>query len=185
MNKKKEIWLQTGYQEFARYGPDALKVDKIASLVGKSRSSFYHQFGDMINYEDALFQYHWEYSLLIVQKLEDAETFYPDFAELLQEEKTWAFAHMNTFHFRDRSEKFAEMFENVTQMIEPKIGHLWASTVGLDDLPVEKTKYLFRVIREAVFTRLSYESYSPEILMEEVRKLNNSLQFLLSGSQSE
>jgi len=72
----------------------------------------------------------------------------------------------------------------VTAMIEPKIGHLWTKAVGLDDLPSNKTNQLFRVIREAMFTRMDYDSYEPGEFLKNIKELNASLSFLFINSDA-
>ncbi|MCP4122975.1 MAG: TetR/AcrR family transcriptional regulator, partial [Bacteroidetes bacterium] len=80
VSNKRNIWIKAGYKEFARFGPDSLAVDRLAALVGKSRSSFYHLFGDRERYLEMLGDYHMAESRQVVMELDNATSFYPDFA---------------------------------------------------------------------------------------------------------
>jgi len=184
MSKKRDIWIKTGYGEFARFGPGAFTVDHLSIAVGKSRSSFYHLFGDMETYKDYVWAHHWDESKQIAMELDKATSFYPDFAQLLGDHKDWTFAHITMFHSRGLDGKYKQYFEKVTAMIEPKIGHLWTKAVGLDDLPSNKTNQLFRVIREAMFTRMDYDSYEPGEFLKNIKELNASLSFLFINSDA-
>ncbi|MFZ4399682.1 MAG: TetR/AcrR family transcriptional regulator, partial [Bacteroidales bacterium] len=42
-----EIWIIKGYETFAFFGENGLKVEQLAKSVGISKSSFYHHFADL------------------------------------------------------------------------------------------------------------------------------------------
>ena len=179
MKNSKTIWLKEAYAQFARYGRDSLKVDSLASLVGKSRSSFYHLFGDMEEFMHDLLDYHWERSKIFAEELKTIDTFYPGFAKLLEKNKDWAFFHINCSMQRDKDNYCARQFQKVTELIENNITLLWARTIGLDSLPVAKTRELYRVMREIIFARMDYDTYSAEFLDQEMKQLNDSIRFML------
>jgi AcrR family transcriptional regulator len=184
MAEKRKIWIEAGFHQFARFGPEGLKIDRLAAAVNKSRSSFYHLFGDMEGFLYALFDHYWNHTRYIAEQLESAEYFYPDFAQLLEQNKDWAFTHIQLYHHRERSEEYLYNFNRGTELIEKKIGKLWAKMAGLDQLPIEQTLYPFRVLREAMFSKLHYDTFSPELLHREMREFTSSLEFLLDGKPS-
>jgi len=47
MTDSKEIWVKTGYKIFALNGQGEIKIERLAKIVGKSKSSFYHHFADL------------------------------------------------------------------------------------------------------------------------------------------
>ena len=61
-------WLQQGYTTFAHHGPEALKVERLARAVGKSKSSFYHHFADPEGFQESLLRHHLEKARLIAKK---------------------------------------------------------------------------------------------------------------------
>jgi len=178
VSNKRDIWLKVGYEVLARFGPDSLAVDRLSAQVGKSRSSFYHLFGDRESYLEQLFDYHWEQSKQIAQELDYAKTFYTDLAQLLYDHKHWAFSHMQMYHNRDKDKSYQNWFTKVTDMIEPKIASLWIKTVRPKEMPPNKTTELYRIIRESMFSKMNYEGFTPEQFDKDIRKLNESLNFL-------
>ena len=184
MKSKQIIWIETGYEEVAKNGPDILTVDRLANLLSRSRSSFYHLFGNMSNYKQALLKYHWDLSLDIAKSVDAADSFYPDFAYILANNKNWTFCHIQMYHHREKDKAFEDIFNKVTSLIENKIGHLWAKMVDIDELPSDKTTLLYRVIRETIFAQLHYHNFSAELLDAKMKKLNRSLQSLMETANS-
>jgi AcrR family transcriptional regulator len=72
MNSNKEIWIKKGYEVFAVYGPKELKIERLAKDVGKSKSSFYHYFGDLELFIEALLELHLSQSQIIFEKEQQA-----------------------------------------------------------------------------------------------------------------
>ena len=60
MNKNKWIWIQEGYFVFGRKGPNGINIELLAKKLKKSKSSFYHYFGDLETFQEALLDYHLE-----------------------------------------------------------------------------------------------------------------------------
>ena len=52
----REKWLKKAYEHFAEYGPEALRVQKIASELDVPRTTFYHHFYDLEDLVSQLLQ---------------------------------------------------------------------------------------------------------------------------------
>ena len=65
MTGNKDIWIKAGYEVFAASGQDALRIEPLARMVGRSKSSFYHHFADMELFVEHLLAYHLERSAVI------------------------------------------------------------------------------------------------------------------------
>ena len=59
-NKLKQKWIEKGYEHFALFGPENLSINKISKEIGSSRASFYHYFGDIEVFIEALLDMHWQ-----------------------------------------------------------------------------------------------------------------------------
>ena len=46
MNEKRKEWIEKSYTLVAEKGYESLNINSISRLVGKSKSSFYHHFGN-------------------------------------------------------------------------------------------------------------------------------------------
>ncbi|MFT6731800.1 MAG: AcrR family transcriptional regulator, partial [Glaciecola sp.] len=47
MTERRKEWIERAYALVAEDGFECLSVNSISRLVGKSKSSFYHHFGDL------------------------------------------------------------------------------------------------------------------------------------------
>lgn len=55
----KDKWLQQGYTDFAKEGPQKGSISRIGQEIGASRSSFYHHFAEIDLFVDELLARHW------------------------------------------------------------------------------------------------------------------------------
>jgi AcrR family transcriptional regulator len=67
-NIVKQPWVETGYGKFSESGPYGMKVEILAKLVNKNKSSFYHHFADMEIFIECLLNYHLERTRLFVSR---------------------------------------------------------------------------------------------------------------------
>ena len=83
MTENKDIWIKAGYEVFATSGHEALKVEPLARMAGKSKSSFYHHFADMELFIEHLLAYHLGRSEIIAEKERSAKVIDPDMIHVL------------------------------------------------------------------------------------------------------
>ena len=57
-SQKKQAWIKEGYQVVAKTGFNNINIKSIALTLKKSKSSFYHYFGDKVIFEADLLHYH-------------------------------------------------------------------------------------------------------------------------------
>ena len=88
MTDKEEIWVIKGYEIFALFGENGLKVEQLAKNVGISKSSFYHHFADLNIFVEKLFLYHLKRSKIIAEKEKKAKSINPELINILIEHKT-------------------------------------------------------------------------------------------------
>jgi AcrR family transcriptional regulator len=87
MTDSKHIWIETGYEIFATRGQSEIKIERLAKIVGKSKSSFYHHFADLDLFIGLLLDYHIEKSYLIAQKERDAKNIDPELITIMLEHR--------------------------------------------------------------------------------------------------
>ncbi len=87
-NENKEIWIKAGYEIFSLVGQIGLKIEPLATKVGKSKSSFYHHFVDLDLFIDLLLQYHIKQSYLIAEKEKNTSKIDPDLINVLLDHRT-------------------------------------------------------------------------------------------------
>lgn len=178
-NKRQELWLEAGYTEFAKYGLESMNVDRLAGLVGKSRSSFYHLFGNLQQFRSDLSEYHRSQTQKFMEAQALARSFYPDLCQVLVRYKDYTFFQVQLYLNRERCEECRMLYDELTPRSEVITSKLWAEMVGLDSVAREKSLALFRIIREAIFSRLKYDSFSEEYMLKAVKTYNDSIKFLV------
>lgn len=180
MKPGKLIWITTGYREYARYGPDAINVDRLSLLVGKSRSSFYHNFGSREGFEEALYDYHLEVSRQVAADIDPLEHLIPDYTTLLATKyKDWVFFRRQMYLQSSGNKRCAQVFKSTGDLTGQKSAMLWCKEAGLCNAPREEMHEFYKMVREGFFTLIDYQSFTPQKFEEVVREINRSFQFLL------
>lgn len=88
MTESRYIWIKAGYECFAHSGQSGLKIEVLARIVGKNKSSFYHYFADLELYIDELLEYHIKQSRIIAEKERKAQNINPALIDIIVEHKT-------------------------------------------------------------------------------------------------
>ena len=109
----------------------------------------------------------------------DIEEFYPDYVQLLVDFKDKVFFQKQLFLNEKTHPEFPEIFTKARQYSEEKTARLWLKNADLMNLPVDKMKSFFLVVRETMFTRINYDTFTVENLYTEVIKVNSSFKFLI------
>ncbi|MCP4122972.1 MAG: hypothetical protein GY751_14570 [Bacteroidetes bacterium] len=180
MKKSKLEWIRSGYSLFAKEGKSALNVDKIAKLVGKSRSCFYHNFYDLKDFRDQLFCYHYEQAKKFQKNSILIDELIPEFIQLMFEYKDWVFFQKQIFLLRFEDAMYLETFDKIRSVTEGHTASLWIKTAGLEKLPVSQIRQFFFVIRETLYTRFDYNNWTEEVIIKEITEINNSFKFLIN-----
>ncbi|MCP4122971.1 MAG: TetR/AcrR family transcriptional regulator [Bacteroidetes bacterium] len=179
MGKGRDIWIQTGYTQFAIHGPESVNVEQLAGLVGKSRSSFYHNFGDAEGYEEALFEYHAGLTLKFAEAIEPIESMFPQYANIVEQFRDWVFFHRQVFLLRNNKKKYDDVFKATLAITSPKTSELWCKQARLCDVPTAKMQQFLYTVREAFLTRIEYTSFTAENFTKVIHELNDAFSFLI------
>lgn len=149
MEKKltnKEKWILTGYEFFGEIGPEALNVEKLSNIVGLSRSSFYHYFGDIEVFESHLLNYHisrYEYFRDLIKDYDKFEMLFED--EVMQHKTELAFQRQLLVNVS--VPKYNECSLKARTFTEEKTYQLWSEFSELKGDSDEQW-ILFRAIRD-------------------------------------
>ena len=117
--RKKQEWIEKGYVLVAENGFRELTVNNICRLLAKSKSSFYHYFGEIEGLKDELVAYHLERAHGFAKKIEDCKNVHPDLVEVLMDYKIDLFFYKQLRLYRNKSnyqkdnQKIFDLYENV------------------------------------------------------------------------
>lgn len=162
MMKARNRWIEVGYELFAREGPEGIKVQKLAKILNLNKSGFYHYFGDHEGYISILLEYHDKMGAQIYQEISLIHQFDPDYFKLMLNYKTSLLVQMQLRKHSDIS-LFKEAFLKFSRRNDKVQLQLWASYLNLSDNQ-EVANAMFIIARDALYTRLTKEDMSLELL---------------------
>jgi AcrR family transcriptional regulator len=128
----KQSWILCGYDLFSKEGPKGLKIEVIARLVKKNKSSFYHHFADLEIFTEILLKFHLERAAIIAEKERQCKTVVPDLLNLLIEVKQDLFFNRQLRIHRNIKE-FKDCFEQSSKKVGEAIVGIWADALGLSN----------------------------------------------------
>ena len=165
-------WLATGYTLFAAHGPDALRVEQIARIVGKSKSSFYHHFADMEVFTNLLLEMHMDRCREIAAREKECQNIDPELIDILVEVKEDILFNRH-LRINRQNAQFQHYLQLTTQQMAEAFLDLWARELGLEDKPA-LVRSLFEHSIENFYLQLTDQTLTHEWLrsyFEQVRKM--------------
>ena len=182
MDKLIEPWLTAGYEIFSQEGPNGLKVERLARIVGKSKSSFYHHFADLEIYTSFLLEYHMKQVDVLFEKEKACQRVVPDLLHILVEHKEDLLFNRQLRVHRSVP-AFQKCFEKANQLSVESIVGIWAEALGL-----EHESYLAQMVlmltMENFYLQITEETLTYEWLENYIFQLQNMVQAFKKGQVS-
>jgi AcrR family transcriptional regulator len=175
----KEIWLKAGHAGFTRFGHDAIKTDRLARDVGKSRSSFYHLFGDREDFWNDLVEYALGITRQFSEETKDMQNFFPEYAESCIKYKDMIFFNRYLFLHRETDALCRSAWKRISDFVDDKTEELWMKMIDLDDLPKPQRERFYETIRSAAYMRLEYDDFTYDRIYNNIMEVNRSFGFLM------
>lgn len=173
----KDIWIKKGYEIFARSGHSELKIEPLAKIVGKSKSSFYHHFADLESFSQCLLQHHIEQSKVIAKKEHQAKNIDPELIQILVEHKTDLLFNRQ-LRINQHIKPFAEKLAQSNKIVGDAFVYAWARDLGLQ-LSAKQLEGIFTLALENFYLQLNSETLNREWLLNYFENLKKiSLNFI-------
>ncbi|QCX00461.1 TetR/AcrR family transcriptional regulator [Aggregatimonas sangjinii] len=134
-----KAWVSHGYSIFAYEGPTGLKIERLAKLVGKNKSSFYHLFADLEVFTNVLLNHHLEQARILAQKESECPG-QKELVEIIVAHKLDLLFNRQLRIHRENKE-FETYFTKITQFSVPSILPVWQHIIGL-----QENSYLARLV---------------------------------------
>ncbi len=170
MTKDKQYWVRTGYDICSFEGIDRLKVEYVAKKVGVSKSSFYHHFGDIAGFLDALIEYHYERCVLLASKEKECTKIHPDLIVILLEHKVDLLFHRQLRVNRDNRE-IQEALSKSQQLLGNYAVMLWAKSLNVD-LSTFQLEALFEIATDDFYMQITKDNLNYEFLSSYFKNLS-------------
>jgi len=178
-NQKKQAWIKEGYQMVADRGFTTINIQSIAFTLKKSKSSFYHYFGDKAIFEAELLNYHLERVEEFSQEVTKCKSIRPDYLNLLLAYKTDFLFHKQLRLNRDKP-THKKCFEKAFGTYSMAALDLW---VEFFDLPKNRffVQTFLHFFSENFLLQISSENYTYTWINNYLEELYNMLEQLKSS----
>jgi AcrR family transcriptional regulator len=162
MKARKGIWIRNGYEIFAEFGIEGLKIERLAKKVGVQKSSFYHYFADIELFVECLLEYHLEQSHRIAIKEQGAKNIDPELIEILVEHKTDLLFNRQ-LRINRQNEKFGTTLKSSDKIIGDAFVLVWIKDLNLQ-LTKPKLIAIFELALENFYLQINKENLNPQWL---------------------
>ncbi|PJZ38901.1 hypothetical protein CH354_06900 [Leptospira levettii] len=123
-------WIKKGYEFVSIHGFEKLKIEKLARIVEKPKSSFYYLFVDLENYTKQLLDFHFQQCCIVSQKESFCESIDPGLVEILTEHKIDLLFNKQLRINRHNS-RFNEIINKTDEVVIIPFLSIWKKDLGL------------------------------------------------------
>lgn len=162
--KSRQQWIEAGFEIFAREGHEGMQVERLARILDRNKSGFYHYFGTLENYFQAVMRHLHKQADIMIAEIKTATDFDPGFLQVMVKNKVTVLACMQLIRNRNVP-LFQENFREVTYKIDQALLPLWIEYIGLTHDLNLALRY-FEIIRDVFFSRVTLETLNYDFLHE-------------------
>jgi AcrR family transcriptional regulator len=155
--RNSNVWLEEGYNLYAREGMEGIQIERLARILQLNKSGFYHYFGDLEGYRSELIDLHKRTSHDFIADAHRIKAIDPDYFELLVKYKVSVLFQVQVMRV-PQDGLFYEVGEQVDRMKDIALRNLWSDYLGVPDRPELATRY-FGIVRDSVYTRITFDNY--------------------------
>jgi AcrR family transcriptional regulator len=147
------LWTEAGYDIFAREGIEGIQVERIARIIARNKSAFYHYFGDTEGYMKQLLVLHKEKARLFLADIRTVTTIDPDYLKLVVKHKIPVLFHIQLI--RTKNPEFVIVAQEIDNAENEVLQDVWMTYVGIHDNAELAGRYL-NFVRDMFYTRMRF-----------------------------
>ncbi|MCU0328963.1 MAG: TetR/AcrR family transcriptional regulator [Chitinophagales bacterium] len=167
------IWILAGYEAFATEGKSGLVIERMAKAIGKNKSSFYHYFGEMELFLEALMTHHIHQSHCIAEKENKAESLDPELIDILLEHKIDLLFNRQ-LRFYQHEELFSKTLKKSNEIIGFEFVKLWKNQLEVS-FSLPQLIGLFDLIIENFFLKINPDNITRPWLQNYFEQINKTI----------
>lgn len=171
---QKQLWIETGYQHFAAFGPRGMNMKNISGDAGVSRTTFYHFFADMDDLVDHLLEHHRALSKEHFAELEKCQTYNPDVFKVVEAYRTGIFFHRQLL-LNKEVPKFHLTYQVLNKMGTEIIYPHWAKYFGYEGNSIVG-KEIHMMLLDIWYLHLKESDFSFEAFLENSNDIRRQVQ---------
>jgi AcrR family transcriptional regulator len=169
-SQKSLLWIEEGYHLISQNGINSINIEFIARRINKSKSSFYHYFGDVEIFEAELLKFHINKVEQFAELAKNCKSIRPDLLRLFIEYKTDFFFHKQLRINRDNP-AFKKCFETAFEKVAHAIIDNWTDFLGLKNQPLFAKTFL-HLIAENFLLQITEQTFNYEWLNNYLDDIN-------------
>lgn len=174
MTNTKDIWIETGYELFAKYGADGIKVESLSKKVGVSKSSFYYHFIDKELFVENLLEYHIFKSHVISKKERNIKSINPELINILIEHKIDLLFNRQ-LRINRVNKLYADTLIRSNKIIGNVFTMIWVKDLSLH-LNQKQLEAIFDLLLENFYLQISIQNINKEWLSDYFENLKRILE---------
>ncbi|MEL6867115.1 MAG: TetR/AcrR family transcriptional regulator [Bacteroidota bacterium] len=178
--QKKQAWIEKGYGLVAEKGLENLTVNSICRAMAKSKSSFYHYFGEIELFRDELMAYHVARAHDFALKVKSCENIDPDLISVFMDYQTDVFFYKQLCIYRKPS-TFEKYKQKVFELYEHAALDKWADYFELNNRKIFVGKFN-KFISEHFLMSISLDTYTQDWIKNYLIELLEMVQQMKKGS---
>lgn len=155
-------WVEAGYDLFALEGMNGIQVERLARILQRNKSGFYHYFGDMESYSSDLLKLHKRKADAFFIELQSVRSIDPDYLNLIVKYKTSILFQIQCY--RSGNAALISVAEKINLQEEQNLRGLWAQYIGFDHNP-ELANRFFVIIRDMFHGRVNSQNFDYSFLL--------------------
>ena len=170
-NDSKKSWIELGYELFSEEGHEGLQVERLARILKKNKSGYYHYFGDKDAFLMALMAEHQERAHAYAEQIKLIQDFDPEYIQLMVQNKTAILFQMQLVKNRE-IKNFIDTALKVNEFIVPVISPVFGKYLGVS---AEEASKFWVLLRDSFYSRVTLKSFSAEWISAFTAELRNVL----------
>lgn len=178
------IWLEAAYRLFAEKGPENLSIKDLAKQCGLPRTNFYYYFDNKEELIDKIIELHFKSTIEIFNlELEKRlHVYIPDLYVILYDLKLGLQFTKQLFCNRENP-KFNHAYKKGAALSVDLIAPKFKAYFNIN-LPDEEVKALWFTVLDTWYSRLSFNAYSVELLIDSCYEIMDTITPLIEKSNS-
>ncbi|RIW12595.1 TetR/AcrR family transcriptional regulator [Algoriphagus lacus] len=168
----KKSWIDLGYSLFSEEGHEGLQVERLARILKKNKSGYYHYFGDRFVYMDELLKEHLRILENILFEIQQIREFEPEYMQLMMRYKQTVLFQMQLVKNREVKD-FFETAQKFNLAVKQSVAPVFANYLNV---PVEEAPKYWEVLRDSFYSRVTFKTFSPEWIGAFARELKDLLE---------
>lgn len=155
---KKQAWITCGYAHVAENGFDQLSVNTICRLMNKSKSSFYHYFGEVDFFRDQLMDHQVKRAHAFAEEIANCPDIFPSLIDVFMAYKIDIFFYKQFRLFRDQ-QLYERQGQQVFDLYENAVLDKWEAYFGLQNRRLFVRKFN-KFLSEHFLLSISFKDYT-------------------------